>query len=169
MIRNRSFNNAFTIIELLVVLVIISILVAITYVSYSYIQNTSRMTAKETTATTVHQKMDKYFLYNGHYPDTVAIATTDESLLKPLMGGTLSTQISPCTDKLKVCFLASFDDTDIAAGNTGYSIGYWDSNSNFWRVVQYARTPKTGASTVTTRNCGVTTSLTASYSTCTAI
>ncbi len=64
----RKTHAGFTIVELLIVIIVIAILVAIGLVSYSAIQNRSKTTAGQATATTVIKKIETYYTVNSVYP-----------------------------------------------------------------------------------------------------
>jgi prepilin-type N-terminal cleavage/methylation domain-containing protein len=74
-------RSGFTIVELLIVIVIISVLAAISIVAYNGIQNRGKTTSAQSSATAIIKKVELYNTHNGHYPVTfaalTAAATTD--------------------------------------------------------------------------------------------
>lgn len=62
---------AFTIVELLLVVVVIAILAAITIVSFNGIQNRTVLTAINSDLTSASKKMEQNFITNGTYPTQI--------------------------------------------------------------------------------------------------
>lgn len=72
-------GRGFTIVELLVVIVIISILAVITAVAYNGVQTRSKISKMETDITTVQRLVEAYKARNGSYPTTAASLNVDWS------------------------------------------------------------------------------------------
>lgn len=68
----KSNFKAFTIVELLVVIVVIGILAAITVVSYSGITNRARIASLESDLANSSKLLKMFYVDNGVYPDTVS-------------------------------------------------------------------------------------------------
>lgn len=77
--RNRSFQG-FTIVELLVVVVVISILAAITIVSFSGIQNRANDTAVQNDIAAIAKRVQIYQVQNNIYPSGAIDATVISAL-----------------------------------------------------------------------------------------
>lgn len=76
----RQRQLAFTIVELLIVIVIIGILAAITIVAYNGIQKRAQAAASQSAASQVVQKLATYQITNGSYPTQLSdVGITDGS------------------------------------------------------------------------------------------
>lgn len=74
-----GFNSAFTIVELLIVVVVIAILAAITVVSYNGIMNRAKVSAAQSDLRNLYNKMEIFKVNNGRYP-RVAVSSTPPHL-----------------------------------------------------------------------------------------
>lgn len=74
--RSRSHRKAFTIVELLIVIVVIGIIVGIVVVSYGAVTRNARQQATKTDAQTIASQLNKYKADKGSYPDTLGEITT---------------------------------------------------------------------------------------------
>ncbi len=85
-------NQAFTIVELLVVIVVIGILAAITIVSYSGISTRARVSSLQSDLTNSSKLLKMFYIDNGMYPSTISTdctttpTTTTNLCLKPSNG-----------------------------------------------------------------------------------
>ena|SRR5581483_4723090 len=68
--------RGFTLIELLIVIIIIGILAAIAFVTYSGSQNKAHKAAAQSTLSEVSSKLAEYNSDNGNYPTTQAVFDT---------------------------------------------------------------------------------------------
>jgi prepilin-type N-terminal cleavage/methylation domain-containing protein len=108
----RKNRSGFTITELIIVVVIIGILTAISIVSYSKIQASTRDSQRQAKATVLAEALEKYYDKNGEYPSCSAMtapATTvststlkgidPSALIVPTAGSGTSTSVqSGCTN-----------------------------------------------------------------------
>ncbi len=62
-------NNAFTIVELLIVIVVIAILASISVVAYNGIQNRANLAKVNSELLTINKAIQMYYAENGVYPD----------------------------------------------------------------------------------------------------
>lgn len=73
-------QKGFTIVELLIVIVVISILAAITIVTYNGISSRARDSARLDTMSQLKKSIEAYYAINGNYPmcsgNTICISTT---------------------------------------------------------------------------------------------
>lgn len=74
-IKTVKANRAFTIVELLIVIVVIAILAAISIVAYNGIQSRSRLSAAQSTANIVAKKSESWNAIQGSYPSYCQLAT----------------------------------------------------------------------------------------------
>ncbi len=85
-------NHAFTIVELLVVIVVIGILAAITIVSYSGISTRAKVASLQSDLTNSSKALKMFYVDNGYYPSTISTnctitpTTTTNLCLKPSNG-----------------------------------------------------------------------------------
>jgi type IV pilus assembly protein PilE len=74
---NKKFNSkGFTLIELLIVIIIIGILAAIAFVSYSGLTNKASKSDAQTTLSQASNKLGEYKLDQGYYPTDKATFVT---------------------------------------------------------------------------------------------
>ena len=79
--KNRSSRQyAFTIVELLVVIVIIGILAAITIVSYTGITQRANITSLTSDLTNASTQLKLDMINNGSYPDTLSLANNGKGI-----------------------------------------------------------------------------------------
>ena len=76
---NIRRSRAFTIVELLIVIVVIAILAAISIVAYNGIQDRARASAASTAASQAARKLALYQVDNGSYPATGSLASAGVS------------------------------------------------------------------------------------------
>lgn len=142
--NNKSDQRGFTIVELLIVIVVISILTAITVVAYNGVQNRARTVAAQSAAATVTKKAEAYNAEEGSYPLTSAALTGAESaksysLTGVTFGALASAPSSPSEVKFIKCGSGSpANQAAITASNiTGLRIFYWDYVNN--NATSYSR------------------------------
>lgn len=114
--RQFKIREAFTLLELLVVIGIIAILISLGAVSYSTAQKKARDAKRKSDLQTIQNCLEQYYSYNNNYkyPSNV----TDGNLPSPLSCG--STTITTPTDPLKgTAYIASGTD---ATNYTTYTI-----------------------------------------------
>jgi len=131
--NSKSNQRGFTIVELLIVIVVISILTAITVVAYNGVQNRARTVAAQSAANNVQKKAEAYNAEEGSYPLTsTALTGADSSESYSLTGVTFtlgeSAPDSPSDVKFIKCGSGSpASQAAITASNiTGVRIYYWD-------------------------------------------
>lgn len=90
--QNKSRQNAFTIVELLIVIVVIGILAAISIVSYNGIQNRARDTAVKNSASQVRTKIEAWNSITGSYP---AVGANTSPAATSIRGGLVDTTNAP--------------------------------------------------------------------------
>ena len=73
--RSHARQPAFTIVELLIVIVIIAILAAITVVAYNGLQTRARASAASAALSQARKKLELYKVDNGSYPATGSLST----------------------------------------------------------------------------------------------
>ena len=73
-IKYSSKQQAFTIVELLIVIVVIAILAAISIAAYNGIQQRARAVSLQSNITQIHKLIELYYAEHGEYPKTTASA-----------------------------------------------------------------------------------------------
>ncbi|HET9721974.1 MAG TPA: type II secretion system protein [Candidatus Saccharimonadales bacterium] len=73
--KNKKLQNAFTIVELLIVIVVIGILAALVVTTYNGIQQKARDTERKTDINALHAHAEAYEAENGKYPSTAEFNT----------------------------------------------------------------------------------------------
>lgn len=81
MILQNNKQKAFTIVELLIVIVVIGILAAISIVAYNGIQNRARDTAVKDSASQVRSKIETWSSIKGSYPSSADWGTGEGAKL----------------------------------------------------------------------------------------
>lgn len=117
-------DRGFTIVELMVVIVVIGILVAITVVSYSGIQNKAHTASALTNAQEVQNKAELYaadigngvFAANGTTLESVS--TSEAASLSPAVKALLGTTVPSSTAPTALIYQQ--------CSTSGARIGYWD-------------------------------------------
>ena len=124
----RSSRSAFTIVELLIVIVVIAILAAISIVAYNGIQERARSAAIKSDLAQVSKQLKIFQATNGKYPTTISTNcntspdTTTNKCLKLSSGNTVSSYTSPSSGDSFNLTLAG------ASGNQSYVL----TNSQTW-------------------------------------
>lgn len=77
-------HKAFTLVELLIVIVVIAILASISVVAYNGIQARAIDSEKASEVSTIHKKLQMYKIDNGHYPCVNDILNTNASTVLDL-------------------------------------------------------------------------------------
>lgn len=121
----RTPRQGFTIVEIMIVIVILAILAAITYSSYTGVQTRARQTNAENSAKLLQKKLQSYFQIKSEYPTPATTTTTLNSLKASQLEGVVSigtptTNSGEDTVQLALC----------TAGGVGYRITYWDYAAN---------------------------------------
>lgn len=93
-------EKAFTIAELLVVLIIIAILVVITSATYRAVQARSRSAAASTLAGTVAKKAESWYSALGAYPTYVQLSTGKINAADATLTGPAESRINDATNTL---------------------------------------------------------------------
>lgn len=116
-VTRRAPQQAFTIVELLIVIVVIGILAAITIVAYSGIQNRARAAALQSDSLQAAKQLKLFQAESGKYPATVSTDctaspdSTTNKCLKLSGGNTIKSYSSPSPND-------TFNLTIADAGNT---------------------------------------------------
>ena len=131
MILNNNKQKAFTIVELLIVIVVIGILAAISIVSYNGIQNRARDTSVKSSASQVRTKIESWNSIKGAYPSAGDLAGglndpgAPEAMLDAAIEPMLSTAAAPpqahSTNGAGTV-------RAVPCGTTGYDIDYYQSS-----------------------------------------
>ena len=103
-------SNAFTIVELLIVIVVIAILAAISIVAYNGIQQRARDSERQTELRNVEKALELYKIDNNEYPSCGSDNSTAVS----------SCNVSSLALKLVPTYIAS-----IPSAPSGSSVPYW--------------------------------------------
>lgn len=96
---NHTFQKAFTLVEILIVITVISILSIVALLTYVNVQTSTRDEGRRTDISVIQEALEKYYQQNGEYPETnliVSPATVDsvKTLLSITQDDTLATPIS---------------------------------------------------------------------------
>ena len=75
-------HNGFTLVELLVVVVAISILATMSIVSYNVVQKDTRDSARSSKTTVISEALEKYYRTNKEYPAVLALTGQPVSTVK---------------------------------------------------------------------------------------
>ncbi len=141
MILQNNKQKAFTIVELLIVIVVIGILAAISIVAYNGIQNRARDTTNQDMASQLRSKIETWNSVKGSYPTQAQIggglvdtdapeARLSADIVSKLTGTVAATKGSTSPQ--------SFEDNEAiqavpcpASGTvTGVNITYWKAGTN---------------------------------------
>lgn len=79
-------SHAFTVVELLVVIVVIGILASISLFSYNTVQQETRDNTRKGDATVIAAALEKYYDTNGEYPPVSSMINTNAVAVKQLLG-----------------------------------------------------------------------------------
>lgn len=74
---NKTKQQGFTIVELLIVIVVIGILAALVITTFTGIQRKARDTERQTDIKAVHSQLEAYYAQNGYYPALAEVNTTN--------------------------------------------------------------------------------------------
>ena len=121
-IPRRSPHPAFTIVELLIVIVVIAILAAISIVAYNGIQERARSAALKSDLTQVNKQLKLFQADNGSYPATVTTNCTTA----------LDSATNKCLQVSSGKTISSYDSTN--AGQ-GYNLTLTNDSSSVSRVL----------------------------------
>jgi prepilin-type N-terminal cleavage/methylation domain-containing protein len=93
-------QSAFTIIELLIVIVVIGILAAITVVAFTGVQQKARGSLVISDITQVHKALQSYYVQNGSYPATQAGPIVQgDSANQAYLDANCSMTVAPASNK----------------------------------------------------------------------
>jgi len=129
----RESNPAFTIVELLIVIVVIAILAAISIVAYNGVQNRASTASASDLATKVSDAAELVFAANGQYPQDSNhtdwfLTNGGETLPASAFSRMTKSIATPTSANIGAVFLA------LACDNSGNAVGgrtmWWDTNSN---------------------------------------
>lgn len=133
MAKSRS---AFTIVELLIVIVAIGILAAITVVAYNGIQKRARDSQRKQDVATIQKALEMYYVDNGKYPHGQCISSVTTCKINGSWSSTsdgswanLETKLSDYIPKLPKDPRASTD-TPPAIAN-GFNYDYYATTSDY--------------------------------------
>lgn len=124
----RSSQSAFTIVELLIVIVVIAILAAITIVSYNGIQERAQSAALRSDLSQISKQLKLFQADKGRYPTTVSTDCTaspdndTNKCLKLSSGNSISSYNSPSTG----------NSYDLTISNAGGTLSYVLTDSQTW-------------------------------------
>lgn len=134
---NKITNKAFTIVELIIVVVIIGILAAITIVSYGTMTSRANTTSLISAANTVVTKAEVYNANNGEYPHTLNFLQT----LSSTDSAYVSTSAASYFD---------FSQTTVSNISTGMSAPTSPMNKVRYIVCGYRLSPNNNSAPATT-------------------
>lgn len=84
--RQRFYQNAFTLVELIVVISVIGIMTTIITFSAIKVQQDQRDSKRSTQALIISESLEKYFEQNGEYPTPLAMSTSDGLSISSKLG-----------------------------------------------------------------------------------
>ena len=73
---NKTKQQGFTIVELLIVIVVIGILAALVITTFTGIQRKARDTERQTDIKAIHSQLEAFYAQNGYYPALAEVNTT---------------------------------------------------------------------------------------------
>lgn len=122
-ITNRSFNTlkAFTIIELLIVIVIVGVLVAVSAVSYAGLTKGAKEASAQSAAKQVSTKVTMSYTQTGSFPATLSsIGITDSGDTTYQYSSTSNTWCSTVTTSTSSYYVSNTTSTPISGGCPGH-------------------------------------------------
>ena len=138
-------NKAFTIVELLIVIVVIGVLSLLTVVTFNGLQDRARDSAAHTTASQVQRKIELRNATYGSYVcstcTTVPQVVSDYDIASLVTGGVVVYFLSDTMvggfefDKDKVAVL--HDPTPDYYGRRYISIAHWSNKDQLWTTITY--------------------------------
>ena len=152
-VGRRAVQPAFTIVELLIVIVVIAILAAISIVSYTGIQNQARSTALLSDASQAATQLKLFQASNGKYPATVSTDCTAspdsatnkclklssdnkvKSYSSPSPNNTFSLTITDASAKMSFVVTERDEPTQLAASTTTGGQSWLTANLNVGTMV----------------------------------
>ena len=122
--RKNKFKSAFTIVELLIVIVVIAILAAITIVAYNGVQQRARDTERATELSSIQKALELYWADKGGYPKCGAAPGGTGPNTPPALSS--STVVSCLTDDLVPAYLSTMptDPKNSGSYQYMYAAGY---------------------------------------------
>jgi uncharacterized repeat protein (TIGR02543 family)/prepilin-type N-terminal cleavage/methylation domain-containing protein len=125
--RFKSISAAFTLVELVVVIVVIGILSTIGVVSYSIVQVNTRDSQRSSQASVITEALETYYSVNGEYPDCTTMTSSSANVAKTLPELSPSTLTAPGassgTNSI-VCSEPNITNFGYIGGSTGYKLEY---------------------------------------------
>ena len=95
-------HRGFTLVEIAIVVVVVSLLSSITVVAFTKVQSSARDNARESGAIAIADSLEKYYETNGEYPGCTAITGSASSVVPSVLAGvsasTLRTPLAPAND-----------------------------------------------------------------------
>jgi len=125
---NTIYSDAFTIVELLVVIVVIGILAAVTIVSYGGVTNKATVASLQSDLTNTSQQLKLFQIDNSSYPATISTncATNPDSLtnkcLKASEGTSYEYYVDNTTSNQTFCITATKGSYSYSINNNGTTI-----------------------------------------------
>ena len=91
--RLRNFKPAFTIVELLIVVVVLAVVATISIVAYGNMQRSAVTMMVQRTAAEAQRTLQTYFISNRYYPANIANTDYDPPLDAPVVLYTNAAQV----------------------------------------------------------------------------
>jgi type II secretory pathway pseudopilin PulG len=154
------YNNAFTIVEIIVITVVIAILSSLAFISFTNVRQDSRDAARQSNATIVSEALEKYYEKNGEYPSVASIVNSqpantgtavasklsipEGSLAMPNMPGITTNGIAPGSephDNYLVYEASSVEDNDscqndVDAGCDRFALHYEEESTEAVKTIE---------------------------------
>ena len=125
MIRQNNASSAFTIVELLVVIVVIGILAAITIVSYTGITQRAVISSLQSDLVSASTQLKIFSIDNSNYPSTISTDcaaspdTNTNKCLKVSNGAAYAYYVDNTTNNQNFCITATKNNYSYSVNNTG--------------------------------------------------
>lgn len=127
---NIKNNNAFTIVEIIIVVTIISVLSALAVTTYTGTRQDARDAARYGNATIISEGLEKYYEKNGEYPSVASISNSNSSNTGQIVAEKLSIPV----DSLVMPKMPSSTTNGITTGDPANDyiayIGHSDTDNN---------------------------------------
>lgn len=117
-------KNGFTIVELIIIIIVISILTAIGTYSFMSVQQQARDNSRSTNATLIAEALEKYYEKNGEYPSPSLLINSRAANTGVAVAAVLSVD-----QKVLVAPQAANGVTNSIAANASYSTYGYSANS----------------------------------------
>lgn len=132
--------NAFTLVELLIVIVVISIIATMAVMGYNAVQMNSRDSARSSKATAIAEALERYYDKNNEYPSVASIAgqslatvktklglLDDQILVFPRAAANTSSLVSATPSIIRLVYTASTNDSGVNTQCQSDANGYCDA------------------------------------------